>query len=167
MAHAFDVPLLLVDVDGVLSIFGFDTHRPPPGSFHSVEGIPHFISRHAREQLLSLRERFELVWATGWEDRANEHLRPLVGLPHELPVLSFARGSSTGQSLRAHWKLDAIDGYAAGRPLAWIDDAFNEACERWAAERAAPTLLVHTDPAIGLTAAHTRELDAWAATLRG
>ena len=35
----------------------------------------------------------------------------------------------------------------AGAPLAWIDDAFNEACEAWAAARAAPTLLVQTEPA--------------------
>lgn len=165
MDQAIDnsLPLLLVDIDGVLSLFGFDATDPPPGSFHAVEGIFHYISRHAGEQLHALRERFELVWASGWEERANEHLRPLLGLPRELPFLSFARGSQAGQSLRAHWKLDAIDAYAATRPLAWVDDAFNEACEQWAAAREAPTLLVRTDPAVGLTSAHAQDLSAWAA----
>jgi hypothetical protein len=163
--QARPLPLLLVDVDGVLSLFGFDATDPPAGSFHSVEGIPHFISRGAGEQLRALNERFELVWASGWEERANEHLRPLLALPREFPFLSFARDSRAGHSLRAHWKLDAIDAYAPRRPLAWIDDAFNEACEQWALEREAATLLVRTDPAVGLTPAHAQDLHAWAMAL--
>lgn len=160
-------PLLLVDVDGVLSLFGFDLAAPPPGSFHAVEGIPHFISRHGGELLLRLAASFELVWASGWEERANEHLRPLIELPRDLPYLSFARRAAAGDSLRAHWKLDAIDSYAPSAPLAWVDDAFNEACEQWAAERAAPTLLVATQPAIGLTQEHAAALERWAVTLDG
>ena len=158
-------PLLLVDVDGVLSLFGFDLAAPPPGSFRAVDGLPHFISSVAGELLLRLAARFELVWASGWEDRANEHLRALLGLPQDLPHLSFARAWAAGESLRAHWKLDAVDAFAPARPLAWIDDAFNEACEQWAAQRHAPTLLVATQPPVGLTAAHACELERWAATL--
>ena len=36
------------------------------------------------------------------------------------------------------------------------------ACEAWARERAAPTLLVHTDPARGLISEHAALLQAWA-----
>lgn len=158
-------PLLLVDVDGVLSLFGFDTTDPPPGSFHAFEGIPHFISAHAGEQLRALAEHFELVWASGWEERAEEHLPSLLGLPTDIPYLRFARDSTPGASLRAHWKLDAIDAYAGPRALAWVDDAFNDACLGWAAQRAAPTLLVATEPAIGLTATHAAELAHWASGL--
>lgn len=160
-------PLLLVDVDGVLSLFGFDAEAPPPGRFHAFEGVPHYLSELAAEQLARLRGRFELAWASGWEERANEHLLGHFGLCLPLPFLRFARDSSPGSSLRAHWKLEAIERHAGSRPLAWLDDAFNDACERWADARGAPTLLVRTDPAVGLTAEHTARLLRWAGQLTG
>src|SRR5947209_14102593 len=36
-------PLLLVDIDGVISLFGFDGSERPEGSFHAIDGIPHFL----------------------------------------------------------------------------------------------------------------------------
>ena len=65
----------------------------------------------------------------------------------------------------AHWKLSAIDRYAGDRPAAWVDDSFNEDCHAWAERREAPTLLVRTDPAVGLTDAHVEKLEAWASAL--
>jgi len=64
-----------------------------------------------------------------------------------LPHLSFDRdvGGRTRHN-RAHWKLEAIDTYAGARPLAWIDDAHDDACRAWALARPAPTLLVATEP---------------------
>jgi hypothetical protein len=187
-------PLLLVDIDGVISLFG----RPPggpqerlsaggsalDGSFHSIEGIPHFLSSTAAAHLLSLAPLFELVWASGWEERANEHLPHLLGLPGRLPFLRFPRGvvvagagtipgglvpgaagSSGPQTTLAHWKLQSIDSYAGERPLAWIDDAFNPACHDWAAARAAATLLVQTEPEHGLTSREAGLLEQWAREL--
>jgi hypothetical protein len=151
----------MVDIDGVISLFGFDTSARPDGSFHSIDGIPHFLSSKAAEHLLALASAFELVWASGWEEKANEHLPYLLGLP-TLPHLSFER--SVGRA-NAHWKLEAIDVYANGRPLAWIDDAFNEACHAWAGARQAPTLLVQTLPASGLTRGQAELLEGWAQAL--
>lgn len=148
----------MVDIDGVISLFGFQASSRPDGSFHSIDGIPHFLSSKAAKHLLALAPSYELVWASGWEEKANEYLPHLLGLP-SLPHLSFER--SVGRA-NAHWKLDAIDGYADGRPLAWIDDAFNEACWEWASARAAPTLLVETLPASGLTQHQTELLERWA-----
>jgi hypothetical protein len=158
----------MVDIDGVISLFGdapagAATGRPPEGSFHSIEGIPHFLSATAGAHLLALAGAFELVWASGWEERANEHLPHLLGLPGALPFLRFAR--SVGRA-NAHWKLDAIDTYAAGRALAWIDDAFNPACHAWAQARPAPTLLVQTEPERGLTGHEEALLQEWARGLR-
>jgi HAD domain in Swiss Army Knife RNA repair proteins len=158
-------PLLMVDIDGVISLFGGSAHverGPAAGSFHSIEGIPHFLSATAATHLLALVSHFELVWASGWEEKANEHLPHLLGLPPALPYLRFER--SVGRS-NAHWKLDAIGAYAGGRPLAWIDDAFNETCHAWASERAHPTLLVQTDPELGLTEREAQRLEAWAREL--
>jgi hypothetical protein len=62
--------------------------------------------------------------------------------------------------------LAGIDAHVgASDPVAWVDDAHDEGCERWAAARPGPTLLVSTEPAIGLTAAHVERLEAWAAAL--
>jgi Swiss Army Knife RNA repair-like protein len=155
-------PLLLVDVDGVISLFGFGADGRPEGSFHSIDGIPHFLSSGAAEHLLDLWPLFDLVWATGWEEKANEYLPRLLGLPGPLPHLSFER--SVGRS-NAHWKLDAIDAHCGARPLAWIDDAFNDACHEWASEREAPTLLVQTQPQRGLTEHEAQRLRLWASTL--
>ena len=135
-------PLLLVDIDGVLSLFGPGEHgsatapepappgegsseAPVSGSFHAIDGIPHFLSSTAAANLLSLEPLFELVWASGWEEKANEYLPHLLGLPAELPFLRFARSRGPGTSTLGHWKLDAIDAYAGERALAWIDDALD------------------------------------------
>src|SRR5512142_1352162 len=75
-----DKPLLLVDVDGVISLFGFPAHDRPPGRFAMVEGIAHFLSASAGEHLRRLGGAFEPVWCTGWEERANDHLPHLLGL---------------------------------------------------------------------------------------
>lgn len=160
-------PLLMVDIDGVISLFGVSVlgagdPRLAEGSFHSIEGIPHFLSATAAAHLLGLRSLFELVWASGWEERANDHLPHLLGLPAGLPFLRFSR--SVGRS-NAHWKLDAIEAHAAGRPLAWIDDALNDECRSWAEVRSAPTLLVQTEPERGLTLHEARLLASWALEL--
>jgi hypothetical protein len=157
-------PLLLIDVDGVLSLWGFDPNRRPEGTFTSVEGIVHFLSVQAARHLLALRADYEPVWCTGWEEKANEHLPAAVGLG-PFPYLSFDAHVEAGETTPGHWKLGAIDAYAGDRPLAWIDDALNDACRTWAAERGAPTLLVETEPSTGLTAAHAQELRAWAASV--
>lgn len=160
LPHMQDKPLLFVDIDGVISLWGFASNARPAGAFHNVDGVIHFLSSEAGIHLLSLAERFDLVWCSGWEEKAEEHLPHALDLPPGLPFLSFSR--SPGRT-HAHWKLAAIEGYAGvQRPLAWIDDAHDEACHAWAAHRQAPTLLVGTAPAVGLSAAHVDELVAWA-----
>jgi hypothetical protein len=158
-------PLLLIDVDGVISLFGFDPARPPAGRFEMVDGIAHFLSATAGEHLRQLAEAFELAWCTGWEEKANEYLPLALGLPGPLPHVEFERGT---RPPNAHWKLAAIDRYLdRSRPLAWIDDAHDERCVSWAAARPAPTLLLGTDPAIGITCEHVTELRDWARSSRG
>jgi hypothetical protein len=155
-------PLLLCDIDGVISLWGWRNDTRPEGVYAVVDGIPHFLSTRAADHLLTLSADFDLVWCSGWEEKADEHLPRLLGVPAGLPHLRFDDRSRAEVSARAHWKLAAIDEYAGDRPLAWVDDAFNDACHAWARERPAPTLLVATDPAIGLTAEHVATLRAFA-----
>ncbi len=105
-------PILAVDVDGVISIFGFDD---PPGPeiarFELIDGVVHCISLHAGGRLRRLAERFELIWATGWEDKANFYLPELLELP-ELPHLTFDGAARFGS---AHWKLGPLEEHCRGR----------------------------------------------------
>jgi hypothetical protein len=158
-------PLLLVDVDGVISLYGFDSNERPPGRFVLVDGIGHFLSAVAGPHLLDLGQTFELVWCSGWEERANEYLPHALGLPEPLPYLAFDHAPAGG---RPHWKLPAIDAYAGpNRPLAWIDDSHDEESRAWAHERSGLTLLVDTDPATGITQRQVERLKRWARSLHG
>ena len=154
-------PILFVDVDGVISLFGFaPTIGELPGPLHWIDGVAHCIPSAVGERLVRLAEEFELVWATGWEERANEHLPFLLKLPFsDLPTLTFDGRAVFGSS---HWKVDAINEYAADRPAAWIDDNMSVECHAWADRREAPTLLVETSPSEGLTDEHVEQLLEWA-----
>jgi hypothetical protein len=160
-----DRPVLAIDIDGVISLFGFDESMQPggkrvgtaPGEFHLIDGMLHCISLETGPRLNRLAQSYELVWASGWEDRANDHLPGILGVP-ELPYLTFDGRAQFGT---AHWKLEALDDYAGSRPLAWIDDSLDESCYRWAEQRSDPTLLIPTESDVGLLDSHVEALEAW------
>ena len=120
-------PTLLLDVDGVISLFGFDHDRPPTGRYALVDGTMHFLSATAAALIVELTRDFELVWCTGWEEKADEHLPAQLGLPRGLAHLTFPTADPDAPT--RHWKLAAIDAFAGSRrPLAWIDDAHDDSC---------------------------------------
>jgi len=152
-------PVLAVDVDGVISVFGWDGPvEDAPGRFHLIDGIAHCIPEDVGGRLRRLADHYELIWATGWEDRANDHLPTILGLDGELPYLTFGGQARFGT---AHWKLGALEDYAGSRPLAWVDDCLDASCYGWAEERTAPTLLVPTQSGVGLTEAQVEALIRW------
>lgn len=169
-------------MDGVISLFGFSqapssttiggppgtigspgaTPGAPPGTWVTVDGILHFLSEQAGRHLLVLAEHFELVWCSGWEEKANEHLPGALGIPGPLPYLTFGPATGPAMAPPRHWKLDAIDAWAGpNRALAWLDDAFDDGCHAWAVRRPGPTLLVATEPAAGLTDRERNALLGW------
>jgi hypothetical protein len=154
-------PVLFVDVDGVISLFGFDASAERiPGPFHWIDGVAHCIPREAGKRLVQLADHFELVWATGWEEKANEYLPFILELPFDhLPVVTFDGRAVFGS---AHWKLEALTEYAGDRPAAWIDDNMEAACHVWAMQRGVPTLLLETQPPVGMTDEHVLALLNWA-----
>jgi hypothetical protein len=155
-------PLLAVDIDGVISLFGSEEKPDPTATrFQLVDGVPHLISLPTGDRLRRLGESFELVWASGWEDKANFYLPQLLGLP-ELPYVGFDGAARNGA---VHWKLGPLTEHAEGRALAWIDDNFDQSCYEWAEQRPEPTLLVVTESHLGLEEGHVDALNAWARSL--
>lgn len=164
-------PILAIDVDGVISLFGFDSPPPPEvARWELIDGTPHLISIAAAERIRRLSGRFEPVWATGWQDRANDRLSLITGIG-PLPVIEFDGHHEPGVAAgttAAHWKLSAIGRFCGNRPLAWIDDSFDRSCYSWAERREAgghPTLLVPTEPEIGFEEAQADATADWADSL--
>lgn len=181
--------LLLLDVDGPLNPYrswlarGYLTYRDHDGGWgrSSLFGRGHRVRLNpghgALLTALAKETGLELVWATAWEHAANERIAPVIGLDR-LPVIEFPETDVSYDhrgylSWRADggWKWPAVSAYAAGRPLAWLDDEHGGA--DFAAARAAfdrdragcPTLLCHVDPRRGLRSAHLDRVRAWAADL--
>ena len=154
-------PLLAVDVDGVISLFGFDEPPAAAGPLRAGRrhGALHLAA--AGERLLRLAEHYELVWATGWEDKANFYLPQLLGLP-ELPHLSFDGAARFGSPTGSWGRSRSTAG--AGR---WPGSTTTSttAVTSGREQRPEPTLLVPTEPHLGLEEAHIEALTAWASGL--
>src|SRR5689334_15404412 len=91
VTNATNKPILFVDVDGVISLFGFAPGTGQlAGPLHWVDGVAHCIPEAVGQRPVTLGDSFELAWATGWEERANAHLPHLLKPPfRELPCLTF------------------------------------------------------------------------------
>ncbi|WP_309115908.1 HAD domain-containing protein [Saccharothrix sp.] len=151
--------LLLLDVDGPLNPWAART--PPPGYVRHEWRLSRWrrTTRHAwlnpahGPALLALAERTqaELVWATSWEDLANRTIGPALGLP-QLRVIGLRAYEGSPE-----WKYGAVGRFAAGQPLAWLDDDFSlfaSARDAFLHRRREITALIPVDPAAGLTDAH-------------
>lgn len=163
-------PLLALDVDGVLAITTPIGRPVGVGEGGRLEELLVFgyqvvyIDRQAALWMAQLAERFEIVWATTWLERANEELVPQLGL-EPLQVIGFTRAEQDAGTDEFRWKLPAVERYSAGRALAWVDDELREDTLAWAAARAEPTLVLRPDWAAGLNPELVAELLAFADTL--
>ena len=151
-------PILAVDVDGVISPVRLRgaAGQEPSARFELVDGMVHCISLRAGERLLRLAEHYDLVWATGWEDKANYYLPQMLGLP-ELPHLTFDGAARFGS---AHWKLGPLDDYCA-RPGRWPGSTTTStrAATSGRGSASEPTLLVPTESAPRARGGRNRSAD--------
>jgi hypothetical protein len=158
-------PLLYLDVDGVVN------PEAPDARFteHAVGRLTVRINPEHGTWLRDLATRYDLVWATTWEEHANEHIGPLLGLP-PLPHVAFfdyvvQPGDPRVPLLQLPYmrKWAPILRHADGRPFAWVDDVIPLTIRRQAFPYRRHVRLVRVQPTRGLTASHVTKLHRWAA----
>lgn len=160
-------PVLYLDVDGVLN------PEAPTGRFteHTVGRLTVRIVADHGAWLRDLSTHYDLVWATTWEEHANQYIGPLLGLP-PLPHVAFS--TYTPHPGDPHTPLLQIPRmrkwapilrHADGRPFAWLDDVIPWTIRRQALPHRRAIRLVRVEPAQGLTRRHVNSLDRWAAHL--
>lgn len=152
-------PVLFLDVDGVLNPFGpvcpagFAEHDLFDGE-EPVRVNP----RHG-SWIRELLGAFDIIWATFWNQDANRLLAPLLRID-PLPVLAMPSGPAPSGV-----KVPLIASRAGDRPAAWIDDTHPGQALAWSRTRRVPTMLITTEPAVGLTRAQVRRALSWARSL--
>lgn len=140
-------PKLLLDVDGVLMPVRTPAMRArrtpwllarPDFVAVRVDGLPGHVAPWVLDAAADLAERFDIIWATSWEDSANGELRDLFGWD-ERPWLPILAGMRDGRS-----RLDVVrEAVGEDTPIVWCDDqGVTAAARAWAAGRAGPSLLI-------------------------
>lgn len=156
-------PLLFLDVDGPLLPFG--GADPAPATADAGNPLLSRLDPGLGPRLLSLG--CEPVWATTWQDEANEVIAPRLGLP-ALPVVRWPEDTGTPGTPRGlHWKTAGLVDWAGGRPFLWVDDEIGPVDRWWVEGRhPAPALLRRVDPHRGLTDDDFAALTGFVAGLR-
>ncbi|WP_425307330.1 HAD domain-containing protein [Ammonicoccus fulvus] len=150
-------PLLFLDVDGVLIPFGrsdIPTFGDNPDAAHPLltRVDPALGPRLAALPL-------DLVWATTWEEDANDLIAPRLGLGR-LPVVEWI---DADPPVGVHWKTASLVEAAGSRPFAWIDDELTGRDQQWIdARHPASVLLLKSRPDVGLTFDQLEEIADWA-----
>lgn len=191
-------PFLLLDVDGPVNPFRLVTkkgHLPPkarenetpytyekhlmrPRGWTGRADLPVLVSPEMGSDLNALRMQFELVWATTWEEQANELLSPLLGLPTDLPVIKWDLTHPLFKSCThsGSWKtplvLDWLQEEDPTRPWVFIDDGLLKHDRTYAKDfygedrgdpQAVPRWMLQIHPLHGLRRNDITALSDWAA----
>jgi hypothetical protein len=183
-------PLLLVDVDGPLNPWSkitkkghqageaYTKHLLRPRGFETrKDPLPVLLSSEHGPALNGLiRDHVDMVWATTWADDANTLISPLLGIPNDLPVLTWPTGTAETQRRQGRngsWKTHHIAAWLAqhapDRPWVWVDDEINRYDRTWFKQwyltsRPVPHLLMRIEAGRGLVADDFDTITHWATT---
>jgi hypothetical protein len=166
-----DVPILLLDVDGVLNAPRVDL----PGGWRrgTFNGFVLSWDPTLTARLRELHEsgRVEIQWLTTWTMNADRLLAEPMALPRGLKTHARADAAPTGflgplDGAAGWWKLDLAREAAEAEPdrrIIWIDDDLAEQAAdtgEWLTARP-HVLVVAPDLFAGLTHEQLDEIEAW------
>lgn len=170
------LPLLLLDIDGVLNAWRYrpaETTLPSGGYEDLAEyDVPADNGRTYRfwtspsliADVIALHESHtvEIAWLTTWQHQANRHVSPTLGLP-TFPVVADQGGRFSDY----HWKSRAaVEALQLERPIIWIDDTeIDDESRRSYEESFVPHLLIAPDDEIGLTRADIANIREFATSI--
>lgn len=181
-------PVILIDVDGVLDPEVTSKQRSHLIYHHGWQQRSVYVDGRRIRSLLNpahgkrLRDLAkdtgaELAWGTTWNEWANIHIGPRLGLP-KLPVAPCPFVESIplpGFGYRGKFRGPAVQ-WAGNRPFVWLDDsedATRQVSALIATERAlgnfgygTPWHVVHVDENTGLTEVNIEEARRWLLSLR-
>lgn len=147
---------IFLDVDGVLN-----PNRPSEGSFTVLakpDGVQYKLilnkSQANMVKVLANQTDSSIVWATTWEDHANEWIGPNLGLP-ELPVVRL-KSKFFGESLGSV-KARAVKEYAGDTKFVYFDDQYDIG----AFLKDSNGLHVYVNPKYGLVSKHIVEAESF------
>jgi hypothetical protein len=171
VAESSDVPILLLDVDGVLNAARVELPEGwGRGTFHGFV-LSWDPTVTARLRALHESGRVEIQWLTTWTTDADELLAEPMGLPRGLKTHDRDDAAPTGflgslGGISGWWKLAAAREVAEAEPdrrIVWIDDDLAEQAEETAEWLAANphVLVVAPDLFEGLTHEQLDEIEAW------
>jgi hypothetical protein len=166
-----DVPILLLDVDGVLNAARVDL--PEGWRRGTFNGFVLSWDPTVTARLRGLHEsgRVEIQWLTTWTTNADRLLAEPMGLPRGLKTHAREDAAPTGFLGRLDgesgwWKLDLAREVAEAEPdrrIIWIDDDLaRQAADtgQWLAAHS-HVLVVAPDLFAGLTHEQLDEIEAW------
>lgn len=166
-----DVPILLLDVDGVLNAARRDL--PEDWCRGTFNGFVLSWNPTVTARLRALHEsgRVAIQWLTTWAENADRLLAEPMGLPRGLVVHARPDAEATGSlgswsGLAGWWKLDLARAAAEAEPdrrIVWIDDDLAQAADDTGAWLAAHphVLVVAPDLFLGLTHEELDAIEAW------
>lgn len=142
-------PLVLLDIDGPLN--PFLSFRLQEDGYERVQGgyAMWMLHRKHGDWIRALLVHADAMWATSWQDVANEVAAPFYGLP-ALPVIHFTQPSANDTR---QFKLREVLEVSEGRPFVWIDDEIEDESLARVQSRGTSALIVRPHPSEGWTQA--------------
>ena len=116
-------PLVLLDVDGVINDLRRGIARPWKTDYYDALGYTISVPEYMPDLLQRVHRNADIVWCTTWEERANDYISPLVGLPDDLPYVRLTwdpYAITNAKSLNAYRA--AAPYLWAGASVYWVED---------------------------------------------
>lgn len=155
-------PFFLIDIDGVLNPDWSNSEAKKNG----IRRIWHVQSGSVRYRMLlnpthgswlnELSEFFQLVWATTWQDEANDAIRHKLGIP-ELPVIYF----TSKEWVTNHSKVPDVLNYVGDTPFVWIEDDLTDRDREMLKNSGTNHRIFEIDPKIGFQREHVDAALKW------